>query len=161
MKIHHNTGRKTAWTSSPLSPVEDWLENRERMRQWIQQLANELNSSQTIDVSSEDFFAELTLVKTPSAGGRYKKYGIKSLSFEDMLRKKQCIIQIRNKDELCCARAIVTLQSRIEKDSHYPALRDGRPIQTPLARELHRNAQVPEGACGTVELNTFQTYLAP
>ena len=112
-------------------------------------------------MSSDDFFAELTLVKTPSTGGRFKKYRIKSLSFEDMLRKKHCIIPIRNKDELCCARAIVTVQAWIEKESQYGNLRRGCPIQTRLAQELHRNAQVPERACGTEELNAFQTYLAP
>ena len=159
MKIHHNGGGRNAWTSSPLLTVEDWMNNRERTRQWIQQLANELNSSQTTDVSKDDFFAEFTLVKTPSAGGRFKKCYIKSLSFEEMLQKKKCIITIRNKDELCCARAIVTLKARIDQESQYSNLRHGRPIQTRLAKELHRRAQVPEKACGPAELDAFQAVL--
>ena len=161
MKIHHNGAGRNAWTSSPLLPVEDWMNNRERTRQWIQQLANELNSSQTIDVSKDDFFAEFTLVKTPSAGGKYKKWNIKSLSFEDMLQKKRCLITIRNKDELCCARAIVTLKARVDQDSQYVNLRDGYPIQTRLAKELHCHAQVPETACGPAELDAFQAVLGP
>lgn len=66
MKIHHNGGGTNAWTSSPLLPLTDWLENRERTRQWIQQLANELNSSQDMDVARDDFFAELTFVRMRS-----------------------------------------------------------------------------------------------
>ena len=135
------------------------MNNRERTRQWIQQLANELNSSQTMDVSKDDFFADMTLVETPSAGGRFKKYNIKSLSFEEMLQKKQCIITIRNKDELCCARAIVTLKARVDQDSQYPNLCKGYPIQTRLAKELHRHAQVPKNACGPAELDAFQAVL--
>ena len=161
MKIHHNGGGRNAWTSSPLLPLDDWINNRERTRQWIQQLANELNSMQTLDVSKEDFFAEFTLVKTPSVGGRFKKYTIKSLSYEDMLKKKKCIITIRNKDDLCCARAIVTLKARINQDAQYRNLRDGYPIQERLARALHRDAQVPEQACGPLELNAFQAVLGP
>ena len=159
IKIHHNGAGHNVWTSSPLLPVTDWMENRERTRQWIQQLTNELNSSQNMDLSKDDFFAELTLVRTPSTGGRYKKYNIKTLSYEDMLLKKRAIIAIRNKDELCCARAIVTLKARLEKDSQYKNLRKGLPIQTRLAKQLHHDANVPEGACGTKELNSFQTYL--
>ena len=40
-----------------------------------------------------------------------KKY----VNLEKFLREKQCIIQIINKDELCCARAIVTAKARLEK----------------------------------------------
>ena len=34
MKIHNNT-RENVWTSSPLLPVVDWMENRERTQQWL------------------------------------------------------------------------------------------------------------------------------
>ena len=161
IKIHHNGASNNVWTSSPFLPVTDWMENRERTRQWLEQLTNALNSAQNMDASKDDFFAELTLVRTPSTGGRYKKYNIKTLSYEDMLLKKRSIITIRNKDELCCARAIVTLKARHEKDSQYKNLRQGHPIQTRLAKLLHHDANVPEGACGPTELNSFQTYLGP
>ena len=161
IKIHHNGASNNVWTSSPFLPVTDWMENRERTRQWLEQLTNTLNSAQNMDASKDDFFAELLLVRIPSTGGKYKKYSIKSLSYEDMLLKKRAIIAIRNKDELCCARAIVTLKARLEKDSQYKNLCQGRPIQTRLAKQLHQDANVPKGACGTRELNAFQSYLGP
>ena len=161
IKIHHNGASSNVWTSSPFLPVTDWMENRERTRQWLEQLTNTLNSMQNMDASKDDFFAELLLVRIPSTGGKYKKYSIKSLSYEDMLLRKRAIIAIRNKDELCCARAIVTLKARLEKDSQYKNLCQGRPIQTRLAKQLHQDANVPEGVCGTRELNAFQSYLGP
>ena len=57
-----------------------------------------------MDVSKDDFFAELTPVHIPSTGGKYKKYSIKTVSYEDMLLKKRTIITIRNKNELCFRR---------------------------------------------------------
>ena len=161
MKIHHNGAGTNVWTSSPLLPVTDWMENRERTRQWIQQLTNELNSSQNMDVSKDDFFAELTLVRTPFTGGKYKKYNIKTLSFEDMLMKKRTIIAICNKDELCCARAIVTLKARLENDSQYNNLCKGLPIQTRLAKQLHQDANVPEVPVGLKNSIPFKPIWDP
>ena len=161
LKLHLNGGEKNLWISSPVIPVEDWVNNRQRTRQWLETIANKLNSSQSIDLSKEDFFAEFLLFKTPTAGGRLKKYNIKSMSYEAMLRKKRCIITIRNKDDLCCARAIVTVKARVDGDSHYNNMRHGCPIQERLAKLLHQDADVPEQPCGRAELELFQTCLGP
>ena len=88
MTIHHNGTGDNSWTSSPMLPLTDWIENRERTSQWLQQLANELNSSQSMDVTQDDFFAELTFVRIPSNGGRFKKWNIQSMSFQDMCEEK-------------------------------------------------------------------------
>ena len=161
LKIHHNGDGVHVWTSSPVLPLEDWVHNKERTRQYIQQLSNELNSSQNINPTHDDFFAEFTLIYKPPAGGKTKKYNIKSLSYQQMMAKKRCIIQICNTDELCCARAIVTLIARVQQDPHYRAIRHGRRLQTTMAYQLHRDANVPEGPCGMDELEAFQTFLAP
>ena len=159
IKIHHNG--TSAWHSSPIFPSEDWLHNRQRTREWLEQLAKMLNSAQIMDPSKDDIFAEFLLFKTPSAGGRFKRLNIKSLSYEDMLKKKRCLVTIRNKDDLCCARAIVTIKARLDRDSQYKNVCQGYPIQERLAKQLHRDAQVPEQTCGREELEMFQTYLAP
>lgn len=49
IKIHHNGGGTNAWTSSPLLPLGDWVNNLDRTRQWLDQLAKELNFSQDMD----------------------------------------------------------------------------------------------------------------
>jgi len=39
-----------------------------------------------------------------------------SIQLEERLKNKQCFIEIKNKDELCCACAIVVGQARLEED---------------------------------------------
>ena len=51
------------------------------------------------------------------------------MSYEKLLKKRGCIIQIKNRDELCCARAIVTLKARVDKDPEYQNIMQGRGVQ--------------------------------
>ena len=71
------------------------------------------------------------------------------------------MIKIDNSDELCCARAIVTMKEYADgdPDKQYVNLRRGRPIQERLAKQLHREAGVPERPCGYEQLEKFQTFL--
>jgi hypothetical protein len=76
------------------------------------------------------------------------------------LRKKDCIVQIKNKDELCCARAIVVAKAKLDKDPKYKSIVDHRgKVQGRLARELHESAGVPLGSCGIAEVKKFQAAL--
>ena len=65
------------------------------------------------------------------------------------------MVTIKNKDNLCCARAIVTMKESADKGSHYQNLRKGKPIQERWAKLLHQEAGVPEGLCGYGELQKF------
>jgi hypothetical protein len=88
-------------------------------------------------------------------GGTGRKRDVVNL--ESFLRKKDCIIQIKNKDDLCCARAIVVAKAKFDKDPHYEAIRKpNRAMQSRLARELHESAGVPLGPCGIPEVKKFQ-----
>ena len=109
MKIHHNT-RTHIWTSSPFMPLNDWVNDKQRTRDWLEKLAKELNSAEDLDATGGQFFVKLTFVRNFTQGGKCKKYGIKLMSFEAMLQKKKAVIPIKNRDELCCARAIVTIK---------------------------------------------------
>jgi len=77
---------------------------------------------------------------------------------------KKSRVTIKNKDELCCARAIVTMKAYIDagnnsRDHHYHNLKQGLPVQQREAQALHRAAGVPEGPCGIRELQQFQAAL--
>ena len=78
-----------------------------------------------------------------------------------MAKKKRWVVRIQNKDDLYCARAIVTMKEKTDKGSHYQDLRRGRPIQECWARFLHQEAGVPEGPWGFEELQKFRDYLGP
>ena len=78
-----------------------------------------------------------------------------------MAKKKRFTIQIQNKDDLCLARAIVTMKERADKGSHFQNLKRGRPIQERWACLLHQEAGVSEGPCGYEELEKCLEYLGP
>jgi hypothetical protein len=62
---------------------------------------------------------------------------------ERFLNDKRCIIQIQNKDDMCCARAIVTAKAKIDEHEQWNSIQRGRRIQEELALELHIKAGVP------------------
>ena len=96
-------------------------------------------------------------VKMPQ-GGTGRKRNIVNL--ESYLTKKRGIVQIKNKDELCCARAIIVAKAKYDKDPQYRSLvsRTGT-VRGRLAQELHETSGVPLGPCGIPEVKKFQTTL--
>ena len=87
------------------------------------------------------------------------------INLDKLLRAKRCIIQIKNKDKLCCARAIVTAIAMLSNDPHKNAYKKGnttkRSIQSIKARELHEAAGVPFSECRLNEIALFQKHLSP
>ena len=68
---------------------------------------------------------------------------------------------IKNEDELCAARAIVTMKALADQDPRYEELRRGRWSQKILAKQLHRESGVPEGPCGLEQIKQIQQFLGP
>lgn len=68
---------------------------------------------------------------------------------------------IKNEDELCAARAIVTMKALADKDPRYEELRRGRWSQKILAKQLHRESGVLEGPCGLEQIIQIQQFLGP
>ena len=161
MAIHHSTGTHT-WTQCKRLCVTEWLQGSQRTRQWLERLAKQLNSAENFDAANGEFYAELTFFKTQQRGGGYRKNNPGPQSFVQLLKKKS-IISVKNTDNLCLARALVTMKELVDEDpdKQYANLRDGRPIQERLAKQLHRDAGVPEGTCGLDEIEQFQHYLGP
>ena len=60
-----------------------------------------------------------------------------------MMKDKRCFIRIENNDDLCCARALVTTQAKLEGHEKWSSIRQGRTIQRELAINLHQRAGVP------------------
>jgi hypothetical protein len=91
-------------------------------------------------------------------GGTGRKRDVVNL--ESYLTKKRGIIQIKNKDDLCCARAIIVAKAKLDKDPKYKSIVDHRrATQTTLVQELHESAGVPFGSCGIPEVKKFQAAL--
>ena len=106
---------------------------------------------------------ETTFIHTPGPGsGHGKRYKPSSAAVRGIVKKSR--VTIKNKDNLCCARAIVTMKALADangntRDHDYHNLKQGLPVQERKAKELHRLANVPEGPCGIPELKKFQDAL--
>lgn len=82
------------------------------------------------------------------------------VNIDSYLREKFYIIQIKNKHELCCARAIILAKAKYDKDPQYKSIvKHDRPMQTCLAQELHELSDLPLGPCGIPEVKKFQAVL--
>lgn len=147
--------------------VGEFLERSVRLNELLQTLAGKLNSNESFD-HRQQFLVDLHLIAMPTPGrGRGHKRDVGRRCLDRVNKKKQCIITIKNRDDLCCARAIVTMRAHCHREESADAhrrwfnCRDGYPVQGHLARALHDQAGVARGACGLEELAAFQTALSP
>ena len=125
--------------------VESFLSEIERVLQSFEQFV--LDGSFEIDIIH---------VKVPQGKGRN---GMVDVNLDKYLQEKRCFVKINNKDELCCARALITAKARLDNHPLYSSIRHGRGIQTILPKRLHEDACVEEGVCGLTEIKKFQAFL--
>ena len=137
-----------------------------RFDAYMEQLAKQLNSSQSFS-AGDDFSLEVTTIRLPEEGGRGKKYDAIKSKVRGI--HKRCRIAIKNDDDnLCCLRAVVTMRAWAdEKANHFPpvayrTLRNGRPCQKTLALQLAQEADVSTTEkLGLVDLKKIQNVLTP
>ena len=142
--------------------VREFEEDSERLDTYLQSLAAKLNSNEEF-TPDDTFTMETTFIRTPGRGsGHGKRYKPSKAAVRGIAKKSR--VTIKNKDQLCCARAIVTMKALADaqgnpRDQDYHNLKQGCPVQERKAKELHRLADVPEGPCGIPELQKFQAAL--
>lgn len=85
-----------------------------------------------------------------------------------MAKELRSVCEIKNKDEFCCARAIVTMREYVKRQAGqqntFENIRQDRgknSQQLKEAKKLHVEAGVSEGPCGLEEIEQFQDYLGP
>ena len=137
--------------SLPFMPVERLTAERvyselERVIQSNQEFR--LNDTVTIDINH---------VESPVGSGRKKRT---TFDIDDYLDEKNSVVRIKNKDDLCLARALVVARAKVDKDPRYNQIKQSaRAIQREKAFDLHEAANVPLGPCGLNEVALFQQYL--
>ena len=102
----------------------------------------------------DDLHINLIHVKMPSGSGNEnrKRCGV---NLQTRLSRKRCIVAIKNKDELCAARAIVTAIAKLEGFPNYRAYKNGYSVQRTMALDLHHSAGVPLTPWGIEEMKLF------
>ena len=130
-------------------------------------MAEKLNSKERFQ-PDDRLKVQLTTVQHPGTGsGRRQENTPGRIPLASFLMNKTSVVHVRNQDELCCARAIVTMQAWVEEQPprrctpsiSYRTLKQGKDGQTRLAKALHATARVPEGPCGLGALEQFQIVL--
>ena len=117
-------------------PINEFVNRGDYVHAMFEPLAREMNSAQNMNPAI-GFNATLTFITYPEKGGKGPaSKNPKRLPFDMMHKKKDCMITIKNQDELCCARAIFTAKEYVDgdPDKQYDNLRRGRPIQERLAK---------------------------
>lgn len=134
----------------------------QRFDTYLHKLSQQLNSSQSFS-KGENFTMDITTIKAAGPGTGRKKYDPVGCKVRNIVKRSRIVIT--NSDELCCARALVTMKAYVDERNNiqtyisYNALRRGKTGQTQSAKRLHAVAGVPEGPCGYVELTAFQRVL--
>ena len=148
--------------------VGEFMQRTARLDELLATLAMKLNSNEAFN-PDRGFQVDVVFVSMPGPGsGHKKKHNPGRMCLErENKKKKRCIVSIKNEDNLCCARAIVTMRAHCNKEDGVDALRlwdslkKGYPVQQQQAQALHQQAGVPEGPCGVPELEKFQQALGP
>ena len=124
------SGSNNCFQSTQFS-IGELRQRAERFETYLQQLPKQLNSSQSFS-PGDDFDLDVTTIRMPSSGSKRKKYDPAKGLVRNIM--KRCRIRIKNTDnELCCARAIVTMRAYADETSGsfpsvgYLTLRRGRP----------------------------------
>ena len=142
--------------------VAEVRDGGERLTAYLQQLARQLNSGQSFSPGDE-FTLDTTTIVMPERGSRPKKYDPVKAAVRGIVKRSR--ISIKNKDDLCCARAIVTMRAWADEQAQrfppigFNTLRKGKPSQKRLALELLQTAGVAPGPCGLPELVQLQAAM--
>ena len=142
--------------------VGEWINHERNARQLLEKITQILNSNEQFQVDGS-FHIEVTHIQDPGQGSGRPRFQLGTRHIEKALRDNRSVILINNQDELCCARALVTLQALREEGSRgkqYDEIKRGRSEQEKRAKALHAAARVPEGPCGLEEIALFQIVLS-
>ena len=134
----------------------EWREDGDRVEALFQRLAQALNSNEQFEMD-DSFQVSITQVHhAPQGTGRPRRGKPGHPTMELLTRNSKSIIRIQNRDELCCARALVVAKARVDQHPKHKAIREGKgPLQRTLAWDLHREANVPLGPCSYDALTAF------
>ena len=133
----------------------EWRQDTERVEALLRRLAQALNSNEQFEMD-DSFQVSITQVHhAPQGTGRPRRGKPGHPTMEMLTKKSNSIIQIKNNDELCCARALVTAKARVDQHPKYNTIRQGRKIKKEMALLLHHEAKVPFGPCSYDALTAF------
>ena len=132
-----------------------WMAGSDRIDGILEQMARVLNSNEQFELD-DSFQLSFTQARTaPWGSGTKRKPKPGHAEPQTFKRLKHTVITIKNKDELCCARAIVTAKAKADNHPKRESFKRGKSIQRTEVLNLHWEVNVPLQACGYEELQTL------
>ena len=109
----------------------------------LAEVSKVLQSNENIPLD-ESFTIDVVAIKQPTGSGK----SLKVLDYAKDTLVKKSIITIRNRDNLCCGRALAVGQAIADSHPKIKQVKLGKCIQKTLALELYKKANVLPGPCG-------------
>ena len=132
-------------------PADDFFYRLQMTQSMLGHIARVLNSGEFIS-SDRGFSASMTLLRRDVKGEKRAGYKPGAKIWEEVVKELRCVHEIKNKDELCCGRAIVVMREHAKKKTGekncYENIRQDRgknSQQLKEAKQLYKEAGVPEG----------------
>lgn len=148
-------------------PVRDFTGRAAYAQALLQKLSNVLNSGEFI-TNDVGFSASVLFTRPETKGSKRAGGGPGQKIWDQMAKESRCACEIKNKDTLCCARAIVVTREYFKRQAGekntFENIRQDRgknSQQLKQAKKFHEEAGVSEGPCGLEEIEQFQDYLGP
>lgn len=142
-------------------PVGDFIGRAVYAKALLQKLSNALNSGQLI-TNDIGFSASVIFSRPKTKGNKRAGVGPGQKIWDQMAKELRSVCEIKNKDEFCCARAIVTMTQYVKRQAGqqntFENIRQDRgknSQQLKEAKKLHVEAGVSEGPCGLEEIEQF------
>ena len=130
--------------------ANQWLRGGVWVDTLLQQMSAMLNSNKQFEMD-DSFQLSFTHVRVPPTGSGHKpKLKPGHSAFTSLKKKRLSVLLIKNRDELCCARAIVMAKARLDQHPNWDGFKRGRRIQAEHAVDLHHKTRVPEVHVGTM-----------
>ena len=127
----------------------------DRVEALFHRLAQALNSNEQFEMD-DSFQVSITQVHhAPQGTGRPRRGKPGHPTMQLLTANKRSVIQIKNNDELCCARALVVAKTRLDQHPKWSSIRHGGKLQKEMALLLHHEAKVPLGPCSYDALTAF------
>ena len=134
--------------------VGDFMKRAAMTRGLFQKLSHVLNSGEFI-TNDVGFSASVLFSRPERTGGKRAGAGPGQKIWEKMAKESKCVCEIKNKDSLCCARAIVVMREYARRQAGEPNTfenirqdRGNNTQQLKEAKKLHKDVCVSEGLCG-------------
>ena len=135
--------------------ADEWMAGSERVDGILKQMARVLNSNENFELDDSFQLSFTQVLAAPQGSGHKRKLKPGHSEPQTFKPIKQAVVTIKNKDELCCARAIVTAKAKVDNHPKWNSFRTGKSLQRTEAGNLCTEAGVDLGPCGYRELQKF------